>query len=187
MTRSSRPPSVRPGPRLHRGRDADDTFAALDAQLATFHNALKQLLDVSCDKLAAIRRADTQALRGCAIREEELLREVLFGEQQRGAVLARVAQHLHCDNLEQHALAEIAARAPEPWGSVLQAKTLALRKTAEELQRKNGVVRDVAQNLQSHIRSIFANVAKAAQETVVYGAQGQHEASETRSWVDAVG
>jgi hypothetical protein len=84
-------------------------------------------------------------------------------------------------------LKDIAARLPEPLASSLRARSTVLQTSAAELQRKNRLAGRVAQNLQSHIRGIFADVAAAAQESLVYGPQGQHETGRPRCWVDAVG
>jgi hypothetical protein len=62
-----------------------------------------------------------------------------------------------------------------------------LRGVAEELQKKNRLAAEVARKLQSHIRDVFAAIAQATQETVVYGRNGQYEQATARQWVDAVG
>lgn len=169
---------------LHRAADVTTTARELGQHLADLHALLKQLAELAGAKLAAMRQADTNALNACAAHEEELLREVFRTEQARNAVLARLAQSLHCPEVR---LTEIADRLPEPLASSLRARSLALKETASELQRRNKLAASVAQNLQAHIRGIFADVASATQESLVYGPQGQHEMSSPRRWVDAVG
>ena len=169
---------------LNRAADLTETARELGQHLAALHATLKQLTELANTKLAAMRQADTNALNACAAREEELLREVFRMEQARNAVLARLAQSLHCPNVR---LTEIAARLPEPLASSLRARSLALKEIAGELQRRNKLAAIVAQNLQGHIRGVFADVASATQESLVYGPQGQHEMSSPRRWVDAVG
>jgi len=155
--------------------------------LAGLHNALQQLVALSDEKLAALRTADTHALRQCAFREEELLKQVLRQDDERAAILARVAQHLPGCSAHPTRLTELLACLPEPLASPLRARSEGLREIASELARKNRLVARVAQNLQAHIRGIFADVAKAVQESVVYRADGQHEVRSTRCCVDAVG
>lgn len=155
--------------------------------LTALHAALKSLSELAAEKLAGLRAADTAALERCAKREEEVLREVFRGEQRRKAVLARVAQGLHLAEPARARLTEVAERLPEPLASSLRARNAALRATVGELQRKNQLAARVAQNLQSHIRGVFAEVARAAQESLVYGPQGQHEVGRPRSWVEAIG
>jgi len=155
--------------------------------LTGLHAALRQLLALSDEKLAALRTADTRALRQCAFREEELLNQVLRQDGERAAILARVAQHLPGCSPQPTRLAELLACLPEPLASPLRARSEGLREIASELARKNRLVASVAQNLQVHIRGIFADVAKAVQESVVYRADGQHEVRSTRCCVDAVG
>jgi hypothetical protein len=161
-----------------------ETARELSQHLADLHAALKQLAELATEKLAAMRRADTDALNGCAEREEGLLRTVLRDEQGRNAILARLAQSLHCPQVR---LTEIVDRLPEPVASALRARSVALKEIAGELQRRNRLAASVAQNLQAHIRGIFADVASANRESLVYGPRGQHEMSSPRRWVDAVG
>ena len=155
--------------------------------LTELHGGLKQLAALASEKLAALRAADAPALELCAAREGELVREVLSKEQQRNALLARLAQSLRFSLAEGAGLTEIAARLPEPLASSVRARGMALRETAAELQRKNRLVASVAHNLQAHIRGVLGDVAKAARESLVYGSAGRHEAGSPRYWVDAVG
>jgi flagellar biosynthesis/type III secretory pathway chaperone len=159
----------------------------LAARLTELHAALEQLASVAADKLAALSRADAAALQDCAAREEEILREVFRGEPRRRAALARVAQSLHIQASQPMRLKDLVARLPEPQAASLRARSTVLQASAAELQRKNRLAGRVAQNLQSHIRGIFADVAMAAQESLVYGPQGQHETGRPRCWVDAIG
>jgi len=161
-----------------------DTGRELGQHLANLHTSLKQLAELARTKLAAMRQADTTALTACAAREEELLRDVCRGEQARNAVLARLAQSLHCPRVR---LTEITDRLPQPLASQIRARSVALKEIASESQQRNKLAAAVAQNLQAHIRGIFADVANANQESLVYGPHGQHEMSSPRRWVDAVG
>lgn len=175
------PPSKPPAPL------ATETLRELDGYLARLHAALRELLELAGEKLAALRKADGRALQHCALREELLVRDVLFGEQQREALLARVAQGLRLPGCPPGGLTEILEHVPEPWQSSWRARGVGLRQVATELQRKNRIVSQVAHNLHWHIRSLFASVAQVAQESVVYGANGTHETSVKQCWVDAVG
>ncbi len=159
----------------------------LSQYLADLHDALKRLVALAAEKLAALRTANTAALRDCAVRENELVRQVLCGEQQRDAVLARLAQSLPGCPPKPAQLTELIEHLPEPLAGPLRARSVGLREMATELQRKNRLVEAVARNLQAHIRGVFAEVAKAAQESLVYGARGQHEVGSTRCCMDAVG
>ncbi len=141
----------------------------LGARLAELQTALEKLTELATDKLAALSRADAAALQDCAAREEEILREVFRSEPRREAALARVAQSLHGAMSSPIKLKDVAARLPEPFASSLRARSTALQASAAELQRKNRLAGRVAQDLQSHIRGIFAD----AQESPVYGPQRQ--------------
>lgn len=164
-----------------------EPLGALVQHLTTLHAALRQLAELAGEKLAALRGADAEALQLCAARELVLLKEVLGAQQERNALLARLAQSLRCPQPQATRLTEIADRLPEPLASSLRARSAALREVATELQRKNQLAATVARNLQAHIRGIFAEVAGAAQESLVYGCKGAHQTSSTRCWVDAVG
>jgi hypothetical protein len=155
--------------------------------LSDLHAALTQLTDLAGEKLAAMRAADADALTRCAAREAELLQAVLKADEQRPALLARLAQSLRRPQLQAAKLTEIADHLPEPAASALRARGLALREIAGQLQRKNRLAAVVAHNLQGHLRGIFAEVAKAAQQSVVYGPAGRHYGTGPRCWVDAVG
>ena len=159
----------------------------LGAHLAGLHALMKKLAALADEKLAAMRRADTEALDGCTAREAELVQSAFADDAKRKAILARVAQSLHLPQPERARLSEIVARVPEPLASALAARNRALREIAAELQRKNRLAAKVAQNLQLHLRGLFAELAGAAQETRVYGPRGQHEGSRPRCWVEAVG
>lgn len=157
------------------------------ATLTAAHELLRRLLELAGDKLAAMRRADTEALQRCAVEESEVLQRMFERERHRHALLARLAQSLQWRDASQVTLLDILARLPEPFSSRLRAKTAGLRQSAAELQEKNRLAAAVARNLHMHIRAVFDDVASANQESVVYGPNGQHEQRNTKSWVDAVG
>ena len=174
--------------RVHAGDGMDPgPVDELLQYLQTLHALLKKLTALANEKLAALRQADSAALIDCAAREGVLIRDVLFGQQQRDALLARVAQRLPSDAGEVTTITALAAHFPEPISSSLRARGAALRAVAIELRRKNSVVTEVAQNLQAHIHGIFTDVANASQETLVYSAKGNPETSRTRFCVDATG
>jgi hypothetical protein len=157
------------------------------ATLSSSHELLKQLLELAGRKLAAMRSADTETLQQCAADESEVLRLMFENEQERDAVLARLAQSLHWRDSRAPSLTDITARAPEPFSSRLRAKTTGLRQIAAALKEKNRLAAAVARNLHKHIRAVFDDVARVNQESVVYGPNGRHEQRSKQSWVDAVG
>lgn len=155
--------------------------------LTSLHTSLAALVTLAHEKLDALRRADSRALQECALREEELIRRVVLGSRKRDALFARVAQGLQQQSGRKLTLAELTDALPEPQKSTLRARSVALRNAAAELQQKNRVIAKVARNLHSHIRGVFAEVAKLAQESEVYGAKGTQEAGQNACWLDAVG
>jgi hypothetical protein len=168
--------------------------AALDAEaralaetLSELQPALRRLIELSERKLAALRRADTEGLTRCAQEEKELLQSVQLLERRRHAVLARLAQQLRWPPAAGATLSHIADRLHEPISSVIRARIAPLRDLASTLEKTNRLAASVARNLHQHLRALFADVARANQETVVYGPLGQPEMRTTRAWVDAVG
>ncbi len=159
----------------------------LNENMAGLHGQLRELLALAQEKLTALRSADADTLRSCAAREALVLQQVFRDEQERRASLARLAQCLPVPDEHRQSLEHIANLLPEPFSSALRARNAALREVATQLQEKNKLAARVAHNLQSHIRSVFAELAKANQESVVYGPKGQHEQRNVRSWLDAVG
>jgi len=155
--------------------------------LSALYELLKQLADLAAVKLAAMRRADDRALEDCTTQEAHLIEKVFEAEQKRKATLARIAQALQAPRLQRAALSEVAGAFAEPWSSILRAKNAALREVAGKLRQKNDLAARVARDLQSHIRAIFAELAKASAESGVYGSRGQREFTGVRSCLDAVG
>ena len=168
-------------------RDAETASHVLLAALGTLHGLLKELVEVAGQKLTALRRADSPGLNDCTKRELTLLQQVYRAEQERSAAVARLAQALLCPELRTGPLRLLVARVTEPLHSQLQAKMVGLREVAAALRRKNEVAGRVAHDLQAHIRGIFAELAKAQQETVGYGPAGQQRATAARVMVDALG
>ena len=159
----------------------------LSENLAGLQSLLRQLLELAGQKLSAIRAANADEVQGCTACEADRLEQVHRLEQQRTAILARWAQGVPATGHKRLCLSEVADTFPEPFSSALRARNAALRQIAVELQEKNRLVANVARHLQSHIEAIFSDLARANQESVVYGPKGRHEQRNVRSWVDAVG
>lgn len=168
-------------------RGLDAQVDELLATLTSLHEMLRQLLELAGRKLAAMRAADTEALRQCAADEGGILRALFEREKQRDAVLARLAQSVQWHEARHARLSEIAERLPEPFSSRLRAKTAGLRRTADELRQKNQLAATVARNLHKHLCAVFDDVANVNQESVVYGPNGRHEHRNQMTWVDAIG
>lgn len=169
------------------GADLSSSCRALIDCLAVLHDVLKQFVEQSDRKLSALREADAEAMHRGAAREAELLEKVQEHRRARNAILARLAQGLQWPGVRSARLGKIAERIPEPFSSILRARTVALRELATTLEQKNKLAALVARNLQTHVRGMFADIASATLESVVYGPNGNHEQTRKQSWVDAVG
>lgn len=159
----------------------------LDACLEELHGRVRRLAELSAAKLELMRAADAVGLHACASEEGRVLDELGRIEQKRTALFARLAQALHAPALLAAGLSEVAGRVPGPRGAQLRARASGIREAAEKLQKNNRRAADVARNLHSHIRSVFSELARANEETAVYGRKGQPQPTRTKSWVDAVG
>ncbi|MBI5865546.1 MAG: flagellar export chaperone FlgN [Planctomycetes bacterium] len=155
--------------------------------MATLHEQLLSLLDLASRKLAALRNADVAALSQLATEEAAQLESLARADADRPAIIARLAQQLPGPRIAPLKLSALSEKLPEPFSSQIRAKSEGLRAIATRLEEKNRLAAIVARTLHKHIRGVFADLAKANQETVVYGRTGQHEQRTTRSWVDAVG
>lgn len=157
------------------------------ANLADLGHALRGLLDLSTRKLAALRTADAAELTRCAAAAPAAIEQMAELTRRRGVILARLAQALRAPRLATAPLSDVAARLAEPSASALRARIVPLREISLRIEQKNRLASDVARRLHSHIREVFADVAKAAQESVVYGPDGQPDPRLAQNWVDAVG
>ncbi len=166
--------------------DADPRRALLEA-LAEHQGLIESLLDVSREKMKSIRAADARSLHSCTSRESALLEKTLEFEQRRKAVVARLAQALHLPDPERLTLRQIAKELPEPYASAVRSRMLGLRAVAVELQHANRVAAIVARDLHRHIRDVFAALANANRESVVYGPQGREHLTTSKNILDAVG
>jgi hypothetical protein len=157
------------------------------AALAALHGRLISLAHLAAEKLCAMRAADVATLDELAAREAAELDLLQERDAARQAIVARMAQHLPDSDGRLPKLTELAARLPEPLASQIRAKNEGLRVAARRLEEKNRLVAVVARGLHAHVRGVFAELAGANQETVVYERTGRHDQRVTRSWVDAVG
>lgn len=178
------PPTTPPARPLPTG---DDAVLALLGVLAATQDHFARLLDLSEQKLDALRGANAQKLQSCAHIETHVLAEVFELDQQRAALLAQVAQALPGLGRRGVTLREIAAALPEPRKSLLEARNAGLRQFAEKLQQRNRIVAEVAHDLHEHLHAVFAAVANANAEQDGYGRDGQQKARRSQHWVDAVG
>lgn len=159
----------------------------LDACLAELQGLMTRLSDSAAARLAALRRADTEALRVQSEEEERVLARTAQVEQTRSAILADLAQALHAPDANPLRLEDLADRLQEPLSSRIRARSVGLRSAAEILKKNTRLTADVAQRLQLHIRAVLAELAGANREPIGYGAGGRTESCVARTWVDALG
>lgn len=165
---------------------AQHTRTLLSA-LTALHERLVDLAQLALAKIGAMRAADVATLDSLAAREAAALESLQACDAQRRAILAGFAQHLPQLTRQAPRLGELADCLPAPLALQIRAKNEGLRSAARTLEEKNQLVAFVARSLHSHVRGVFADLARANQESVVYGRTGQHDQRVARSWVDAVG
>ena len=157
------------------------------ASLTTVHERLVSLAQIADAKLTAMRAADVATLDALATQEAAEIELLKSCDGERESIVAGLAQRLPGLAGRLPKLGELSDALPEPHGSQIRAKNAGLRLAARKLEEKNQLVADVACGLHAHIRGVFADLAGANQETVVYARSGRHDPRMTRSWVDAVG
>ncbi len=164
-----------------------ENFEALLHVLEQTHQSLRALQALADQKLQHLRSADSEGLTRGATQEALLLDELLRCGQKRQAILARLAQQLHWPQVLTARLTQIAQAAPQPLASQILAKNAVLREVASALEKKNQLAARVARGLHNHVRAVLAELAKAANASVGYGRDGQHEPTGVERWIDAVG
>lgn len=160
---------------------------ALLACAATLHERVRALQALAEEKLVGLRGADTAALYGVASREAAALEQLFATEREQEAILARVAQSLPGSLPARPRLSDVATFFFEPLRSQINAKIAGLRSATEKLRQTNRRAVELAQHLHTHIREVFAEVAKIGRKQAGYDGRGQHRHEATRQWVDAVG
>ncbi len=166
---------------------AADGFDVLVRSLDELLGSLRRLDELASTKLTAMRSADAKLLEQCAMDEGEVLRTVLAQGPNRGALLAAVAQRMLGAVGPPPTLQTLSNALPEPQASILRAKSRVLEGVTAELQRKNRLAGEVARRLHSHIRGIFADVAKASEPPVGYGPRGSGAPAGASCYVEAIG
>lgn len=163
------------------------TVAELRALLDELYARFKQLLELAQAKIDALRAGDAARLLRLAGDEGRVLHKLFEAQDRRPAVLARVAHALRAVDPGARRLSEIIKKLPQPLAAQIAGKTEGLRRLAEQLAGKNRQVAAVAHGLHQHVRSIFAAVAEAGQETVGYRRDGQQQSQAQVTYLDAVG
>lgn len=160
---------------------------ALIGILGELQTLVMRLVECAEEKLRAIRCAGAEALQACVAREMLDLDELLAAERKRDAVVARIAQQLQQPGLRRASMTQVAEKFPEPLRSSIHARCMGLRQTAEKLQQKNRVAAEVAHGLQSHVRAVFGELAKAGRDTTTYAGNGRMRHTEKQLVIDALG
>ncbi|MBL8878405.1 MAG: flagellar export chaperone FlgN [Phycisphaerales bacterium] len=170
-----------------RGACDDADGRALVDVLGELAGLTVRLVECAGEKLAAIRRADSEALQTCVANEMKTLDAVLAAERKRDAIVARVAQRLQQPAMRRASMTSLAEKFSEPLRSAIHARCMGLRQAAENLQRRNRVAAEVARGLQSHVRAIFGKLAKAGQDATTYAGNGRMRHADKQLVIDALG
>jgi hypothetical protein len=166
---------------------ADDVARRLLDVLNDLQQVLHDLLELSRNKLTALREADADALQRAAELEALCIERLVGVHDRRRAVLAELAQTLHWPGARSATLTQISGRLEEPLASALRARSEGLRAMALDMEKNNRLAAAVARGLHEHLRGVFADLARACETQQVYDSRGQAEAVRDRLWVDAIG
>lgn len=133
------------------------------------HEALGALVH---QKLAALRRADREAIGRCLEEENHRLQRIGELEKQRIRLVAALTQQLDPQARAPLKLSELAERIPEPGRSRLLGLRVRLRQTMQEVGERARVAQEASQVLLRHMQGLFRGLAAAVSGITVYGAGG---------------
>jgi hypothetical protein len=161
-------------------------------QLTTVLGELKRLHDelwlVVRNKLEAMRKADTDAIRSATAREEFLIRRMREQDGLRKQLLELIGKlvNIPAPQARRMAVSEVADYAKEPVKSQLLALAAALRDRVKETAEGNRVAAVVSHEMLKHFRQVYDVMAQVDQGPAVYSRTGQAERRTGTSVFDAV-
>lgn len=158
----------------------------LTEALRSLRQVASELLRIAREKLAALRSARADDLHALAAAEAPLIAQLAAGEQARRAAIARLAQAVHRPVSAETPVREITKQLPEREGADLLAASDELRAVLENLRHSNGLIADVARDLQGIVRDVLLEALRRTQQCVAYGPDGRHAFRGGEACVEAV-
>lgn len=154
---------------------------------------LKRLHDelavVVREKLSAMRKADTDAMRSAVAREEFLAQRIHEQDGLRKQIVQLIGEQTGIPAAQARAMtvSEFAGRVAEPSRSQLLVLAAALREKVKETAEANRVAAIVSQEMLKHFRRIYQVMARANVVPGVYSWTGRTELRPGSTVFEAVG
>ncbi len=158
----------------------------LMGDLKTLHS---DMLSVLQQKLAGMRRADTEAINSCTARERFLAERVQEREGLRRQLVQILGKELGLSPEQSAGLGvrDLAERLPEPRRGQLLVLGEALRELIGKIDNANKVVALVTGEMLKHFRHVYAAMARSGPSTGRYASNGQIAVERPTQVFDAVG
>ncbi|MBN1341935.1 MAG: flagellar protein FlgN [Phycisphaerae bacterium] len=162
-------------------------------ELVTLMGDLKklheELLAVVQQKLAAMKRADTEALNSCLAREQFLADRIRQREGLRQQLVQIIARELGLDaeRVRELSLKDLAGHFNEPRRGQLLALAASVRGVLEAIDSANRVAALVTGEMLKHFRQVYSAMAQAGGSSGRYSAGGQLMTDRPMQVFEAVG
>lgn len=149
----------------------------------------EELLEVIQQKLAAIRRADTDGLNSCLARERFLSDRILQrdGLRQQLVQLIGKALEIDPDRVRHMSLSELAEELSEPVRGQLLGLSADMRQTLLAIDSANKVAALVTDEMLKHFRQVYAVMAQSEESAGTYTARGRRTDDRPVQVFEAVG
>ena len=155
--------------------------------LAEMRGLYEELLAVLRRKLEAMRRADTELLNSCAVRERFLLQRITESESSRKTLAADLQLRAGAKSKGPVSITELAERIGEPGRSKLLVLADGLRRLVEQTNQVNQVAALASKELLAHFRHVYDAMRAAERDTGTYDVQGVRTSGGAQRILDAVG
>lgn len=149
----------------------------------------EELLAVIQQKLAAMKRADTDGVGSCVARETFLsnrIREREGFRQQLGQLIARELG-VGPEAARKLSVTQIAEHVPEPRRGQLLALSAGTREVLRSIDEANKVAALVTGEMLKHFRQVYSAMARTGASTGTYSAGGRRTPDRPVQVFDAVG
>jgi len=149
----------------------------------------EELLAVIQQKLAAMRRADTEALNSCLAREQFLTDRIRQREGLRQQLVQLIGRELglSSEQVQGLSLRELAERVDEPRRGQLLALSACIRETLGAIDAANRVAALVTGEMLKHYRQVYSAMARSGPSMGTYSSRGQLAADRPAQVFEAVG
>jgi len=167
----------------------NDPWNDLTALLGQLESQHGRLLELTEDKLSAVRRNDLLRMVEIERAQRRLAAEIRSTEQARRKRVETLAGTwgLNEKAAGRLTLKELASRASAPQAQALTERGAALRLAMARLARTNRLTSSVCREVLHHLRAVFASVRESLALAAGYSGSGVAVASSGRPLFDTIG